>query len=107
MSRSEDGLPDPFQSSLVVSEGEQHQQRQDEDIVKLQRVAERTVSGLTHLTFGRLPQGMLLEAHLDICMHSVISEVSSLRVLFHETKNSFSFLSLDFVITLGKDVHDS
>lgn len=55
MSRSEDGLPDPFQSSLVVSEGEQHQQRQDEDIVKLQRVAERTVSGLAHLTFGRLP----------------------------------------------------
>lgn len=45
MSSSEDGLPDPFQSSLVVSEGEQHQQCQDEDIVKLQRVAERTVSG--------------------------------------------------------------
>lgn len=43
----------------------------------------RTVSSLARLTFRWRPQGMLLEVHLHIRSHSIISEVSSQRGLFH------------------------
>ena len=108
MSSSEDGSPDPSQSSLVVSEGEQHHQCQDQDIGKLQRVAERSVSSLAHTSDIRA-------ASTGDAFGGTFADSFTLRYLrgqliespFPLDQEHFFLFVLGFLITLGKDVHDS